>query len=530
MPALVVPTQTTHLRIFGEDNPSQPPPGGSEPRCLGEVLEAFREATGWSLRCLPPDASSQPTDLTWSAPVNPGVGNTPGHLRLDSVGLAAAGTVPQISRETAARLAAALTTLAEELARTQRALRRREAELAGCVPILTRPGDSARLAERLEAALRAGAEGVDCQAAALYLLDDATTHLKLRACWGLTPERLADPPRPLDGSLADLEAMLGHAVVLGDVELQKHFRAPESFPAAVCVPVSTPTTILGTLWVFSGNRRDFADRQTNVIELAAGRIAADLERESLLKASVDTTDLKRQLAAAERLQRNQLPTIPPLLDGWEVAGWTAQGQTLGGDFFDWFSLSGGLVGVAVGDVMQRGIDAALSASTLRAALRSHGQYLRDVDALLRQVNLTLWQGSAGDQFASMFCGLLETATGQIRYCVAGEPSIVLLRPGDWESLTHRTPPLGESPETSYRACQCSLRPGEALLVFSEGLRRALDAKDRGLGENDLTGPMTCSMDLSAQQLVALARRQLEAHAAAPADDDRTVLVVKRTTP
>ena len=391
-----------------------------------------------------------------------------------------------------------------------------------------RDGCSTPLDRRLEAALKAGAEGVGCQAAAFYLLDDATTQLTMRAAWG-PPERLATPPRPLHDALADLEAMLGHAVVLETPQVQEHFNAPECFSAAVCVPLSSPTAILGTLWVFSDSERDFTERQTNVIELAAGRITADLERETLVQSQAEIIQWKRELAAAQRLQRNQLPTIAPLLDGWDVAGWTSPAETIGGDFFDWFGLPDGLVGVALGDVMQRGIEAALAASTLRAALRSHGQYHRDVDAIMRQTNLTLWQGSAGDQFASAFCGLLETATGRIRYCHAGQPGMVLLRQGRWELLPSESPPLGESPETDYSVCERMLQPGDALAVFSTGCRDALVSDDLRADGGGLTELMASQADRHAQELVALARRRIESTSSLPAED-RTILVVKRTAP
>ena len=161
------------------------------------------------------------------------------------------------------------------------------------------------LATRLEAVLRSGAEAIGCHAAALYLLDEATSKLKLRSCWGLPLDRLTAPARPLQGAVADLEALLGHAVVLEDTRLLRHWNVPEDFPAAACVPVSTPTTILGTLWVFSSEKRDLNDHQTNILEVVAGRVAADLEREMLWNEAMAAAEFKTQLAAAERLQRER---------------------------------------------------------------------------------------------------------------------------------------------------------------------------------------------------------------------------------
>ena len=151
---------------------------------------------------------------------------------------------------------------------------------------------------------------------------------------------------------------------------------PEDFPAAVCLPVSSPTTLLGTLWVFCNRRRDFNPRQTNVLEVVAGRLASDLEREMLLHVGTDGAKLQQQIAAAQRRQHNELPTIAPLLDGWDVAGSTAQADSLGGAMHDWFCLPDGLLAVAVGRAEEQGVAGALTANAVRTALRSHARYHR----------------------------------------------------------------------------------------------------------------------------------------------------------
>lgn len=526
----MVESNTSYLKLFKEDPPQPASPAREDHPSLAKVFDAFEQVTGCPLEYVAGSEPTHPTDLTWSAPVNPGVGVTPGHLRLGPVGSADSAPAGKADQKPTRQLAVALADVVGELHQAQHALWQREAELAAGVPVVPHTDEQKHLAARLEAVLKGGAEAVDCEAAALYLLDEATTGLKLRSAWGLPRGRLADPPRRLQGSIADLEAMLGHAVVLDDGGLLEKWNAPEDFPAAVCVPVATSTTILGTLWIFSNEKRDFTSSQTNIVEVVAGRVAADLEREMLLREGVDGAQLKREIAAAERICRNQLPTIAPLLDDWDMAGWTTQAQSVGGDFFDWFALPDSLMAVSVGDVMGRGIEAAVSASAVKAALRSHGQYQRDAAALLSQVNLTLWTGSAGDQSAALFCGLLDTTTGKVRYSLAGEPGIVLVRPDGWESLSQPAPPLGESPETVYREAECRLQPGEALVVFTDGFRDALDEKGKPLGEGGIAKSLEGRLDLSTKELVVLIRDRLEAHALRPKRDDRTVLVIKHTAP
>jgi phosphoserine phosphatase RsbU/P len=336
------------------------------------------------------------------------------------------------------------------------------------------------------------------------------------------------PARRMKGELADLEALLGHAVVLENTALMPGWKAPEDFASAVCVPVASATMLLGTLWVFGTEVHEFTDQQVHIIEIVAGKLAADLEREMLLREGIDGAQMKKQWSAAERLQRNQLPTISPMLDNWDISAWAAQAQELGGAFYDWFCLSDGLLAVTLGDAMDRGLEAAMSASAIKAAVRAHGQYHRQAERTLQQLNLTLWTGSAGDQYADMFYGLIETSTGRVCYATAGKPSVILLRQDDWKSLSQISPPLGESPETEYEPFGQELKPGEVLVIFNEGFRIAADRQGCALEESDLANLLAANINLSADQLTSMAREFLRLHAAKPDEDDVSIVVIKHS--
>ena len=118
----------------------------------------------------------------------------------------------------------------------------------------------------------------------------------------------------------------------------------------------------------------------------------------------------------------------------------------------------------------------------------------------------------------------------IRYATAGDLAVVLLRPDGWQSLAAATPPLGQSPESSYPQFQRRIEPGEALLVFTGGVRDAPDARGRPLGEAGLAEPLRAKLHLSAAELVSLARDRLQGHAVPTQRRDRTVLILKPAAP
>jgi hypothetical protein len=175
--------------------------------------------------------------------------------------------------------------------RWQQTVRKHEEELASIVPAPSIEPNEIKFTETLFNILKSGSKLLNCQAASFYVLDTVNNTLKLRSCWGLPEERLLDAPRDLHDSLADLEAMLGQAVILNENYLFETWKSPESFPAAICVPVVSPVTIIGTLWFFADTRRSFGERDRYLIEIITGRISAELERVALQR------ELAKKIAA-----------------------------------------------------------------------------------------------------------------------------------------------------------------------------------------------------------------------------------------
>lgn len=500
-----------HLKLYAEPMAVAPPPASSF-NSLPAVLESFQQATGWTLRYT--GARSVDGSAGGRSSAGRSRDSLVGHFTLDCP-----DSAPPVARQSAQSLAAALAQLLGEAISLEQALWRREAELATAVPVIPAANERQHLAERLEAVLKGGAEAAGCQAAGLYLLDEGTSELKLRACWGLHLGRLAVPARPLRGAVADLEALLGSAVTLENETLMDTWRAPEPFAAGLCVPVSSATTILGTLWIFSEQPRRFSDRQANLAEIIAGRLAADLEREILLGQGIDAARWRSQLTVAENLQREQLPSTSPLIDGWELAGWTEQAQAVGGDFFDWFCRSDDSTVVALGDAAGQGLPAALVASALKASLRSHAQHLRMPDEILAQANQTLWTGSAGDQRAAAVVALLRPDDDRVSLSMAGPiHAFVLGQPAD--DPAGLSPRLGEAPDLRFAARMVAVRPGQTLVLFTAGLCGS--AADR----EAIVAALSSHASLAPRELAQLLRTRLET-GGQPCQEDHSLVVLRR---
>jgi hypothetical protein len=502
------------LRLFVEEPPAEPPE--LDLTLLGSLSRAFEQATGWELRC---ERSPAVPGEVWSTTID-----SPGKQRPERLVLGAAGDRAESGEIAAALdlhrarpLALAIGNLLGEVNRLRHALWQREAELAAGVPVAARPDSEPHLAERLEAVLKGGAEAVGCQAAGLYLLDEHTSQLKLRAAFNLPPERLLAEARPLRGAVADLEALVGHAVVLEDTSLTPHWRCPEEFPAAVCVPVSSPTAPLGTLWIYSERPRDFSPQETNLIEIVAGRLAADLEREMLLAAGVESRQDERQLQVASRWLAQRLPSVAPLVEGYEVAGWTQPARGVSGSFHDWSVLPDGRLALAVGESAGSPIEAALGVVTLQAALKSHAGYRHSAAQMLARVNDTLYAASPGDQRAGLAYALVDADRGAMELALAGNISARFLGSRRGRVIKAKGPLLAESSDAVFRAHRAELESGAALVLLASGsmLSAGAAAAIDALGPSDSAGQIMGRL----QELLTTRH---------PVTGDISALVLKRT--
>lgn len=514
-----------HLRLHLEEAPQAKYPSLEEVRSLQGLCNSFRRLTGWSLKCRQEALAS--VNGNWSRAIGSPGGSKACVVSVELDEDFTAGnrllSAAPCDREAAEEMAESIADVLEELHQSQFALWQREAELAASVPVTPHLDEQTHLAERLEAVLKAGAQAVGCQASAVYMLDEATRTLKLRACWGLPRSRFVAPPRPLRGAAADLEALVGHAVIVREAERLPNWQIPEEFRAAVCVPISSPSVPFGTLWAFCEHARDFSVGETNTLEIVAGRIAADLERAVLLNQTLQLRSLARQLTHAAQWQQHRLPRIKPLLPQWDLAGWTTQSGALGGDFHDWFVLFGGNLAVAVGDAQGKMFESGLTTATLHTALRAHAAYGHPAQQVVERVNETLWTASVGDQFASLFYATIQPETGSIDYTSAGHVYAAVVGDGLRTLAPTDALPLGTQPDSEYPAISDQLERGEMLVAVSEGVHRAL----RGSRERVLWRMFQSHRELAADELIRKTRSFLDRHASEHPPEDQTILVVKR---
>ncbi len=286
--------------------------------------------------------------------------------------------------------------------------------------------------------------------------------------------------------------------------------------------------------IFVPNEDEFGDLADSFNEMA---VAVKVGREE----AVARERLEKELETARAIQERLLPHEMPWLPGFEITGASIPSLQVGGDYFDFLDQGGGLLGVAIGDVSGKGIPAALLMSNLQASL--HGQVLHpgQVSGVVKRVNELLVKSTDPHMFATFFYGVLDRRSGVFTYTNAGHNPPLLRRvDGGLETLEAGGLPLGMLPDVDFAQDETTLEPGDALLLFTDGITEAVGPLPDGslpedeetvetmFGDERLADLFAEIRDRSAVAIREAILRAVSEHTAdVPQSDDITLVVVTR---
>lgn len=342
---------------------------------------------------------------------------------------------------------------------------------------ISQEGDVSRLLQ-LNADLGRDLTGAD--RCSVWLLDQSTGELWTEVAHGVNQIRIPAGSGIVGACVAENQPIIVNNAssdhrFFRNVDNSSGYRTE----SALVVPLRVGNQIMGAMQVLN-KPGGFSDYDAELLGFMALYSASEIQTEKLRQEAEATRLLRRELDLAREVQRNLLPRKCKPVAGIDYTAFCRPARYVGGDYYDFLELPGGLFSVTVGDVSGKGIPAAVLMASIQTLLRSH--LLRQalpLAAVISEINQTIYRCSSADRYSTLFCGVLDLKEKQFTYVNAGHVSPILVRRGK-NKVEHLHNvgglPIGMLPTSSYEEETIEIKPEDLIICISDGISEVVNAE------------------------------------------------------
>ena len=389
----------------------------------------------------------------------------------------------------------------------------------------------------LDDIVRLATEAMHMKACTIRLLEEDTGEMKLKATHGLSAEYLSKGPviagKSIFRQLLDECCRQNDIVEIYDVAADPSVQytreaISEGIRSLLSAPLVRDGQPIGALTLFTAHPHIFTEEERRLFNTIANNASVAISLAQLYQEKLELQRIEQELKIASDIQRKLLPSRPPTLEGFDIAGTYHPCQEVGGDFFDFIELPDNNMGIALGDVAGKGIPAALIMATVRTALRVQAENIYAINDVMGRVNRAVYEDTRPDEFVTLFYGVLNADDRVLTYVNAGHNTAVRIRAGEVEYLEPGGPPIGILPDLLAGQERLDLEPGDVVVLFTDGYPDTTSPDGRPFGEDSVIDLLRSAGDYSAMETMARLSTAVEAFHLTSDDysDDQTMVVVK----
>jgi len=377
-------------------------------------------------------------------------------------------------------------------------------------------------------------EAVPSERCLIMLRDEASQDLKVRVAQVRDSKSDVGEIR-VSRSIIEEVVGRGQAVLTSDAQHDPRFMSStmtiQGIRSVLAVPLGVEESkIFGIIYADSPlAEARFSEDHLTVLRTLASVASIRVENARLVEEQWDRERLERELHLAREIQQRFQPTTSPQVPGYELQGISFPCYEIGGDYYDFIERPDGRVVIALGDVSGKGTSAALMMSSLHAAIHAQAATQKSIGETISAVNRYLAETIPANRFVTLFFAELDPQTGTLNFLNAGHnPPLIAHAGGTMEQLGAGGIPLGIMPDFPYREGRTQLHPGDALVVYSDGVTETQNVTGEEFGPMRLYDTVSRNLEASAAGIRDKIESALTKFAqGTDSVDDITLVIVKR---
>ena len=386
----------------------------------------------------------------------------------------------------------------------------------------------------LSAIMEAAELIMEAEASSLMMLDKETQELIITVPTGPVGSEISGVRIPAGQGFCGWVANHGEPLIVADAQNDPRFFGDVAggfhTVSLICVPLRNPQgEIIGVLEAINKRDRTFIEEDISLFSILADQAAIALEKARLQQEAVEKQLLEQELHLAYQIQKGFWPQEIPRYEGIGLAGINVPATHVGGDYYDFIPMDEERCVLVIGDISGKGVPAALLMATLRAALRTQIENNHPVAETIFLVNNTLVKDTPEEKFVTLFYGALDVPKCEFTFVNAGHNPQILYdqNTDEMKLLESGGPIIGFLEGLPFETTCEKLRPGQILVLYTDGITEAQNPDREMFGEARLQAFIRRHADEDAQRLMErLYQSVVDFTEGAPQYDDMTLIVMK----
>jgi sigma-B regulation protein RsbU (phosphoserine phosphatase) len=380
---------------------------------------------------------------------------------------------------------------------------------------------------------------IQAEACSIFLPEDGSGELVIHSAQGDSVPQLGTLRVPRGKGIVGSAMEERKVIRVDDVSKDSRFYAKADektgwkTKALLAAPLLDGAECVGVIEFLNPiGRAAFTSRDETMVEYFAGLVAAALVRIRAHDAALERAAVQRDLDLARELQGGLLPKVFPTqaeAPGIELFARLEPAKEVSGDLYDFFPIEAGKMCFVVGDVSGKGIAAGIFMAVTRTLIRATAVPGRGPVEIMNRVNAQLAKENQASLFVTMILGIVDTETGRMVYGQGGHNPPILIPVGG--KARYEPPggmPLGVFEDAKFGERELQLKPGETLLVYTDGVTEAMNEAKDLFGEDRLEKAVTGVASLSPEKIAERVIEQVEGFVLeAERSDDITLLAIQR---